>query len=125
MTYSVYVVDDKQVIADTLAAILNASGYDAKAFYDAESVLSACETDCPTCIISDVAMYAISGIEMAMQITRRYPACKVLLFSGQATTEAIVESAKRNGYEFEVMQKPVHPTELLAKLNLTFHPHCA
>ena len=56
MSKIIFVVDDERVISDTLAAILNASGYDAKAFYDAESALRACQCEQVDCIISDVVM---------------------------------------------------------------------
>jgi len=112
----VFVVDDETVIADTLTAILNMSGYEARAFYDGESALSACEIGCPECVISDVVMPGINGLSMAMQIRQRFPACKVLLFSGQAGTAAILEAAGADGQGFEVLQKPVHPKDLLARL---------
>jgi DNA-binding response OmpR family regulator len=112
----VFVVDDEQVIADSLAAILNMSGFEAKAFYEGESVLAACAINCPDCVISDVVMPGISGIEMAVEIGRRYPTCKVLLFSGQAATADMLDVARKAGHEFEVILKPVHPTELLARL---------
>ena len=60
-------------------------------------------------------MPGMNGIEMAIQIRQRYPACKVLLFSGQAATADLLEEARQSGYDFELLAKPVHPTELLAK----------
>jgi len=44
------------------------------------------------------------------------PKCKILLFSGQAATAALLDDARRRGHEFEVLAKPVHPTDLLAKI---------
>jgi hypothetical protein len=44
------------------------------------------------------------------------PNCKILLFSGQATTADLLEKARLEGHEFEILAKPVHPTDLLAKL---------
>ncbi len=113
----VFVVDDEKIIADTLAAILRASGCDARPFYDGASTLAACEVDAPDWIISDVVMPGLTGIEMGVQIRQRHPNCKILLFSGQAATAELLDKAQASGHEFEVLLKPVHPTELLAKLD--------
>lgn len=119
MAAKVFVVDDETIIADTLTAILNASGYEARAFYDGETALSACNISCPDCVITDVVMPGMSGVAMAMQIRECFPACKVLLFSGQAATADILNAAREKGQEFEVLQKPVHPKDLLARLEST------
>lgn len=112
----VLVVDDERMIADSLAAILHGKGYDARALYDGESALQACQCVAPDCIISDVVMPGINGFELAITVRKRYPQCRVLLFSGQAATTDMMESVGGTGMEFELMAKPVHPTELLARL---------
>ena len=48
MQRRIFVVDDENVIADTLCAILRCSGYDALGFYDAATALVACEEQRPT-----------------------------------------------------------------------------
>lgn len=116
MPRRIFVVDDERVIADTLCAILRGSGYDALAFYDAETTLTACERQRPDFVVSDVSMPGMSGVEMAVQIKQRLPGCGVLLFSGHARTVEVLEQAHRDGYEFELLTKPVHPKDLLAKL---------
>jgi CheY-like chemotaxis protein len=116
MRTRVFVVDDEKVIAATLAAILKASGFEARAFFDGASALAACAEDEPDWIISDVVMPGMTGIEMAIQVRQSCPDCKILLFSGQAATADLLDQALASGYEFEVLCKPVHPTELLAKL---------
>ena len=44
------------------------------------------------------------------------PDCKVLLFSGQAETCDLLKEARIRGYDFEILAKPVHPADLLARL---------
>lgn len=116
MAKSVFVVDDEKCIADTLAQILKRHGYEAKAFYDAESALAATESNCPDLIISDVVMPGMGGVMMAILLKERYPKCKVLLFSGQASTSNMLDFAREKGYDFELLNKPIHPKDLLAKL---------
>ena len=112
----VLVVDDEANIANTLTAIFRNAGYEAVAAYDGQSGLSQCESFHPDLIVTDVVMPGMSGVEMAIQVKQRYPACKILLFSGQAATANLLEEARQSGYDFELLMKPVHPTELLAKL---------
>jgi len=112
----IFVVDDEEVIADTLCAILRISGYDARAFYDAESALTECADQQPDFVVSDVSMPGMNGVEMAVQLTEQFPRCRVLLFSGNAGTSEVLLAAQRRGYDFELLAKPVHPKDLLARL---------
>src|SRR5579859_1505186 len=112
----VLVADDEQVIANTLAIILNQAGFEARAVYSGEKVLEALEEFQPDMLISDVIMTGMTGIEAAIATRERMPGCKILLFSGQATTADLLEKARQEGHEFEILAKPVHPTDLLAKL---------
>jgi hypothetical protein len=44
------------------------------------------------------------------------PACRVILFSGQASTADLLDRAKAQGYRFEMLAKPIHPRDLLRML---------
>jgi CheY-like chemotaxis protein len=112
----VLVADDEQVIANTLAIILNQAGFDARAVFSGEKAVEAIETFQPDMLISDVIMTGMTGIEAAIITRSRLPSCKILLFSGQAATADLLEKARMQGHEFEILAKPVHPTDLLAKL---------
>jgi CheY-like chemotaxis protein len=112
----VLVVDDEQVIADTLAKILDLNGYDASAVYTGTAAVESARALQPDLVISDVIMPDMNGIEAAISIRGFLPACKILLFSGQAATADLLENARAQGHEFEILAKPVHPSDLLAKL---------
>jgi CheY-like chemotaxis protein len=110
------VVDDEKVIATTLAVILSNAGFEAHALFSGQEAVDALETLQPDLLITDVVMPGMSGIEAAIITRRRLPKCKILLFSGQAATADLLETARSQGDEFELLTKPVHPTDLLAKL---------
>ena len=112
----VLVVDDEQVIADTLAKILDINGYEASAVYSGLAAIDSARELRPDLIISDVIMQDMDGIEAAIHIREFLPSCKILLFSGQAATADLLENARAQGHEFEILAKPVHPSDLLAKL---------
>ncbi len=112
----VLVVDDERVIADTLSIILNQNGFDASAVYSGTSAVDRAREIKPELVISDVIMQDMNGIEAAIKIRELLPSCKILLFSGQAATADLLEKARAQGHEFEILAKPVHPQDLLAKL---------
>ena len=112
----VLVADDERVIADTLAMILNQSGFEARAVYSGEKAIESVTTFVPDMLISDVIMADLNGIDAAIRIRALLPGIKVLLFSGQAATADLLEKARANGHEFEILAKPVHPQDLLNKL---------
>lgn len=112
----VLVADDEQVIANTLAIILNGAGFEARAVFSGEKAVEAIDSFQPDMLISDVIMTGMTGIEAAIITRNRLPKCKILLFSGQAATADLLEKARADGHEFEILAKPVHPTDLLAKL---------
>jgi DNA-binding NtrC family response regulator len=111
-----YVVDDEPIIASTLAAILNNSGFQATAFFSAEEAICAVESSGPNLLITDVVMPGMNGIELAVQFKTLCPDCKILLFSGQAVTNDLLNSAALQGHEFELLAKPIHPKDLLAAI---------
>jgi CheY-like chemotaxis protein len=112
----VLVADDERVIADTLAIILNQNGFEAHAVYSGEKAVEAARTLQPNMLISDVIMQDMNGIDAAIRIREILPSCKILLFSGQAATADLLERARKQGHDFEILAKPVHPQDLLARL---------
>jgi DNA-binding NtrC family response regulator len=116
--YVVFVVDDEVVIAQTLATILNNVGFQASAFDRPQKAIAACAERPPHLLITDVAMPGMTGIELAIHFRKTQPECKVLLFSGQASTANLLEQARAQGYDFDLLAKPIHPSDLLAKLRV-------
>jgi DNA-binding NtrC family response regulator len=114
--HRIFVVDDEEIIATTLAIILRNSGFDATPFIQPLKALEASRFQSPDLLITDVVMPEINGIELAIQLQQICPKCKVLLFSGQANTRSLLDSARANGNDFEVISKPVHPTDLLKRV---------
>lgn len=113
----VLIADDEHVIADSLALILSQFGYETTAVYSGEKAIEAAAIWTPDVVISDVAMGGMSGIDAGIQIRQMLPDCRVLLFSGQASTADLIQRATGQGHYFEIVSKPVHPRALLAYLS--------
>jgi DNA-binding NtrC family response regulator len=111
-----FVVDDEPVLLSTLAAILNLSGYTAISFATAEETLLAAEADPPSILLCDVHLSGMNGVELAILFKTRYPSCKIALLSGSPETAELLVTAKSQGHEFQVLAKPIHPTDLLAAI---------
>jgi CheY-like chemotaxis protein len=58
----------------------------------------------------------MNGIEAAIITRTKLPKCKILLLSGQVATMDLLETARAQGHEFEILAKPVHPADLLEKI---------
>ena len=56
----------------------------------------------------------MNGIDLAITIKRIYPECKIMLFSGQASTVDLLAAADRKGHRFTLLNKPVPPKDLVA-----------
>lgn len=118
----VMVVDDESSIADTLAEILSRSGYAAVTAYDGDTALETALLMPPEMLITDVVLPGMSGIDLAITVRRIFPECKIVLFSGQASTADLLAAANRDGHQFVLLNKPVHPADLLARISDTLRP---
>ena len=112
----VLIADDEQVIADTLALILNQGGFEALAVYSCVKALELAPTFRPDMLISDVIMSELDGIKAAIRMKAMLPDIRVFLLSGQTTTEELLERENASGYGFEVLSKPLHPQDLINTL---------
>jgi CheY-like chemotaxis protein len=116
---SILVVDDHRSIADTTSAILNRSGFRAVATYDGRTALHLTEVLRPDYVLTDVMMPSMNGIELAIAVRRIQPETTIVLFSGQAVTKDLLEEARKEGYEFDLLLKPIHPEDLIRHLRGT------
>ena len=110
----ILVVDEESVTADTLAEILRHNGYAAEAAYDGTGALERALLSPPELVITDVVLPGMSGVQLAITIKRVYPDCKILLYSGQASTPELIRSPHWAPYDFTLLSKPVRPKDLLA-----------
>jgi CheY-like chemotaxis protein len=113
----VLVVDDEKLIADSVATILNRSGFTAVATYSGTGALESIQETCPDIIVSDVVMPDFNGIQLAKAVRSICPSARIVLFSGNVDTASLLDDASVEGYFFEILAKPIHPIELLKALN--------
>ena len=112
----ILVVDDEKRIADTLTEILEMSGFHVATAYDGWDALEAAARFHPDYLLSDVLMPRMNGVDLAIAMRKMYPDAKILLFSGQAGISEILLAGQRQGFEFELVAKPIHPLKLIERL---------
>jgi len=117
----VLVVDDERVIADTLSIILSKRGFVVLTAYDAISALDLARTIPPDLLLSDVMMGpGMDGTQLALELMKTDLDCKVILFSGHAATQDLLQKAREQGHHFTVLTKPLHPADLLTQIDACF-----
>ena len=113
----VLVVDDDPTVTDTLVEILNQSGYAAIAAYDGQEAVDTALLVPPDLVITDVSLHGMSGMEVATTLRTKLPEIKIVLMDGgESASDPLAEGLSAK-HDFAVVEKPVHPAELLAKVS--------
>ena len=112
----VLVVDDERIIADTLAMVLNNYGFDAKPAYSGPEAIAFCRRESCHVLLTDVMMSPVNGIQTALAVRQICPTCKVFLISGNPDTARLLFEAHAAGHDFEILAKPLHPSEVIQRL---------
>lgn len=113
---NVLVVDDERLIADSLVQILNMVGFDASSGYSGPQAIDRANTNAFDVLVTDVVMTEMTGIDAAIEIRKILPNCKVLLLSGNTRTSDMLKDAGERGHHFDILAKPVHPSEIIDRL---------
>jgi DNA-binding NtrC family response regulator len=109
----ILIVDDEPEVTDSLCAIFSRHDYDVQVAGTAESAIETIAAWQPDLAIVDVMLPQMNGIDLAIVIRDTHPYCRVVLFSGQQTSQSLLEEAAKKGNLFEILAKPVHPMFLL------------
>ena len=112
----ILVVDDDEAIVSTLRIILQNVGYEIAIARDGNEAIEVARQFLPNLLLSDVVMPGKDGVEAAMEIREMLPNCAVLLISGSAQVMDVMAKARAQWINFELMAKPVHPTELIRRI---------
>ena len=115
MRKTVYVVDDSPLVRDALAAMLRVMKFDVEAFASARALLDGCNTELSGCVVADVRMPDMSGIELQDELRRRHCGIPVILISGHASVPLAVRAMRAGAVS--VLEKPVDEQELIDLIN--------
>ncbi|ARU31099.1 response regulator [Sulfuriferula sp. AH1] len=112
----ILVVDDDRRIVKTTCDILKIKGHEAIAAYTGEEGVEMVKTEAPDCVLMDIRMPGISGVEALRQMKAISPALPVVLVSAYTTGE-VADEAKHAG-AYAVLSKPLNFQMVLSFLSL-------
>lgn len=107
----VYVVDDDEAICDSLLAVLESAGYEARAFQSAAEFLKNCDPARPACLLVDVRMPDMDGLELQRRVAAQHPQFAVIVMTGHGDVPLAVQAMKGGALDF--IEKPFEHTALL------------
>jgi len=115
----VSVVDDDESVRESLPDLLNEFGFAARAFSSAEAFLSSDCVDKTRCLILDVMMPGMTGLDLQQELTRRGQKIPVIFITARKDEALHARALKQGAVKF--LNKPFSDTALLDALNVALH----
>lgn len=111
-TPTVYLVDDDEAVRDSLRWLLEGNNYRVECFDNAESFLEAYEDGMVGCLILDVRMPGMSGLELQERLLARKAALPIIFVTGHGDVPMAVTTMKKGAVDF--IEKPFNEADLRA-----------
>jgi two-component system response regulator FixJ len=111
---TVFVVDDDDAVRDSLRMLLKSAGVHAEACASAQDFLSSYDASHPGCLVLDVRMPGMSGLEMQHELNLRGVTMPVIFITGHGDIPMAVEAMQHGAFDF--LQKPFRDQELLDRV---------
>jgi two-component system response regulator TtrR len=108
----IHVVDDDEAMRDSLAWLLDGERYAVHTYASGEDFLARHAPGRPACVILDIRMPGISGVEVHEQLVRRGTPTPVIFVTGHGDVPMAVDAIKRGAFDF--IEKPFSETKLMA-----------
>lgn len=117
----IYVVDDEPTVGTALQRLLRSVGLKVQTFTSAQEFLDANTPDVPGCLVLDVRMPGMSGLEVQQRLAAAGISLPVIFLTGHADIEMTVRAMKAGAIEF--LTKPFHEQELLDAIQSALQRH--
>jgi FixJ family two-component response regulator len=111
---TVYVVDDDEAVRSSLRLLLKSVGLPAVAYGAAREFLGAYDPDQPGCLVLDVRMPGMSGLELQEELNRRGAIIPVIFITGHGDIPMAVEAMQHGAFDF--LQKPFRDQDLIDRI---------
>jgi len=111
---TVFVVDDDDAVRDSLRLLLKSAGITCDAYGSAQEFLSRYDAAQPGCLVLDVRMPGMSGLEMQQQLNLSGAMLPVIFITGHGDIPMAVEAMQHGAFDF--LQKPFRDQELLDRV---------
>ena len=111
----IYVVDDDEGMRRALTVLMTTVGYNAVGFAKAADFLAKFDADQHGCLVLDVRMPEMSGLEVQQQLNRSGALLPLIMVTGHGDIPMAVQAMKDGAFDF--LQKPFRDQELLDRIN--------
>lgn len=112
---TVYVVDDSAEVRESLAVLLRSKGLQSRCFPNAGAFLNACSSNVAGCLIADVRMPGLSGLDLQRRLQEQGYTLPVIIITGHADVPMAVRALKAGALDF--IEKPFAPSMLIPLIN--------
>ncbi len=112
---TIYVVDDDDGMRRALDTLLSTVGYKTAVFSRPSEFLSQFKPEAHSCLVLDIRMPEMSGLEVQQQLNRRGSMLPVIFITGHGDVPMAVQAMKEGAFEF--IQKPFRDQDLLDRIN--------
>jgi two-component system response regulator FixJ len=113
-TGTVFIVDDEEAVRDSIAMLLRSVGLRTQVFADATSFLRQYRSELAGCLVLDVRMPRMSGLELQQELNRRGWALPVIFITGHGDVPMAVEAMRAGALDF--LQKPFKDDDLIRRV---------
>lgn len=114
----VYIVDDDPSIRDSLALMLGLGGYVTRLFADAESFLGAFESPWSGCVVADLRLPGMSGIDLQARVREKGSAIPFVIITAHGDVPAARTAFRAQAVDF--IEKPFDDAQLRAAIETAF-----
>jgi FixJ family two-component response regulator len=118
----VFVIDDDEAVRRALLRLLESAGYDARAFESARAFLQAGEGDTPGCLLLDMAMPGLTGLDVQHALLGSAANRPIIFLSASPDISSSVCAMKAGAVDF--LRKPVEGPQLLATIAVAMTLDC-
>ena len=110
----IHVIDDDAAMRDSLAFLLDVNGFESQVHESADAFLKRINVDGVTCVISDIRMPGMTGVELVRKLKSGGSTCPVILITGHGDVALAVEAMKAGAVDF--IEKPFDDKALLGAI---------
>ena len=114
-TAAVFVVDDDEAVRTSLRLLIRSIGLPVEAFESAQDFLNHFDPDRPGCLVLDIRMPGMSGLELQQKLNERHAITPVVFITGHGDVPMAVEAMQAGAIDF--VQKPFRDQDLIDRIN--------
>ncbi|MCP3901634.1 MAG: sigma-54-dependent Fis family transcriptional regulator [Desulfobacteraceae bacterium] len=112
---AVLIVDDEEMIIESLEGILSDDGFEVLHAFNGYEALKKVETESPDIVLLDIWMPGMDGIETLKEIKKNYPSLPVIMITGHGSIESAVDATKAGAFDF--LEKPLSIDRVIVTIN--------